>query len=40
MESLGFGIGESKTPITPVIVGEGGTAKKLGIRVFEEGVFA
>ena len=40
MKDLGFDIGNSKTPITPVIVGESGTAKRLSERLFEEGVFA
>jgi glycine C-acetyltransferase len=40
MENLGFDIGHSETPITPVIVGESGVAKKLSARLFEEGVFA
>jgi len=40
MKDLGFDIGNSQTPITPVIVGESGVAKKLSQRLFEEGVFA
>jgi len=40
MKDLGFNIGNSETPITPVIVGESGIAKKLSSRLFEEGVFA
>ncbi len=40
MEDLGFNIGNSTTPITPVIVGESGVAKKLSTRLYEEGVFA
>jgi glycine C-acetyltransferase len=40
MKDLGFDIGRSTTPITPVIVGESGAAKKLSSRLFEEGVFA
>jgi glycine C-acetyltransferase len=40
MNDLGFDIGRSETPITPVIVGESGVAKKLSVRLFEEGVFA
>jgi glycine C-acetyltransferase len=40
MKDLGFNIGNSQTPITPVIVGESGVAKKLSQRLFEEGVFA
>ena len=37
---LGFDIGHSETPITPVIVGRGALAMKLSDRLFEEGVFA
>jgi len=40
MKDLGFDIGNSQTPITPVMVGESGVAKKLSARLFEEGVFA
>lgn len=40
MKDLGFDIGNSQTPITPVIVGESGVAKKLSARLFEEGIFA
>ena len=40
MKDLGFNIGNSETPITPVIVGESSVAKKLSARLFEEGVFA
>jgi len=40
MKDLGFNTGNSQTPITPVIVGEGGVAKKLSNRLFEESVFA
>jgi len=40
MKDLGFNIGNSTTPITPVIVGESGVAKKLSSRLYEEGVFA
>jgi len=40
MKDLGFDIGNSQTPITPVIVGESSVAKKLSVRLFEEGVFA
>jgi len=40
MKDLGFNIGRSETPITPIIVGESGVAKKLSTRLFEEGVFA
>ena len=40
MKDLGFNIGNSETPITPIIVGESGTAKRMSARLFEEGVFA
>jgi glycine C-acetyltransferase len=37
---LGFDIGASETPITPVIVGAGALAHRFSDRLFEEGVFA
>jgi glycine C-acetyltransferase len=40
MHDLGFDIGRSETPITPVMVGESGKAKKLSSGLFEKGVFA
>ena len=40
LERLGFDLGHSETPITPVIVGKGALAMKLSDRLFEEGVFA
>jgi len=40
LRDLGFDIGQSQTPITPVIVGESSTARKMSERLFEEGVFA
>ena len=40
MGALGFNLGKSETPITPVIVGESGRAQKLSARLFELGVFA
>ncbi len=40
MADLGFDIGHSTTPITPVMVGESGKAKKLSSRLYELGVFA
>jgi glycine C-acetyltransferase len=40
MKDLGFNIGNSTTPITPVIVGESGVAKKLSARLYDEGLFA
>ncbi len=38
--SLGFDIGRSETPITPVMLGESSTAKAFSDRLYEEGVFA
>lgn len=38
--SMGFNIGTSQTPITPVMCQEAGTAKKLSQGLFELGVFA
>ena len=40
MKDLGFDIGKSETPITPIMVGESGVAQKLSAKLFEEGVFA
>jgi glycine C-acetyltransferase len=40
MKDLGFNIGNSTTPITPVIVGGSAMAKKLSTRLYEEGLFA
>lgn len=40
LSRLGFDIGGSVTPITPVIAGSGEKAMKLSDRLFEEGVFA
>jgi glycine C-acetyltransferase len=40
LRSLGFDIGASETPITPVIVRESSTARKMSERLFDEGVFA
>lgn len=39
LRSLGFNIGRSQTPITPVIVGESAKAQKLSHSLFENGVF-
>jgi glycine C-acetyltransferase len=38
--SLGFDIGRSATPITPVMLGDSAIAKRFSERLFEEGVFA
>jgi glycine C-acetyltransferase len=40
MQGLGFDIGQSATPITPIIVKESRKAKELSERLFELGVFA
>jgi glycine C-acetyltransferase len=40
MSELGFDIGKSETPITPIVVGEAEVAQRLSARLFEEGVFA
>jgi glycine C-acetyltransferase len=40
LRELGFNIGQSETPITPVIAGGGALAMQLSDRLFEEGVFA
>jgi glycine C-acetyltransferase len=40
MRQLGFDLGRSETPITPVMVGDTAVAKKLSQRLFEEQVFA
>jgi len=40
MSEVGFNIGNSETPITPVIVGDSGLARRLSQRLFELGVFA
>jgi len=40
LDRLGFDIGASETPITPVIVGGGALAHHFSDRLFEEGVFA
>jgi glycine C-acetyltransferase len=40
LQQLGFDTGNSETPITPVIVGEGALAMRFSNRLFEEGVFA
>jgi len=40
MRRLGFDIGQSVTPITPVMLGEAPLAQQFSRRLFEEGVFA
>lgn len=39
LQDLGFDTGNSETPITPVIVGESGKARKLADTLFKLGVF-
>jgi len=38
--SMGFDIGRSETPITPVMLSDSAIAKRFSERLFEEGVFA
>ena len=40
LKDLGFDIGKSQTPITPIMVGESGVAKRLSSGLFDEAVFA
>ncbi len=40
MSDLGFDIGHSQTPITPVMLGESSNAVKMSGELFKEGVFA
>jgi glycine C-acetyltransferase len=40
MRRLGFDIGQSQTPITPVMLGEAPLAQQFSRRLFEEGLFA
>ncbi len=40
LKELGFDIGISETPITPVMAGDEAKAQQLAARLFEEGVFA
>ncbi len=40
MSDMGFDIGHSQTPITPVMAGESRTAMELSRQLFEEGLFA
>lgn len=39
-EALGFDIGNSETPIIPVMLGDEDLARKFSAKLFEEGVFA
>lgn len=40
LSRLGFNTGDSETPITPVIVGDGALAMRFSDELFKEGVFA
>ncbi len=40
MSDLGFDLGFSQTPITPVMIGDARLATKFSQRLFEEGIFA
>lgn len=40
MKELGFDIGISKTPITPVMLGEAKTAQEFSKKLFDNGIFA
>ncbi len=40
MKEMGFDVGQSVTPITPVMLGDVKLAKQFSRRLFEEGVFA
>jgi len=40
LRSLGFDTGQSESPITPVIVGDGALAMRFSDRLFQAGVFA
>ncbi|MGR3766222.1 glycine C-acetyltransferase [Rossellomorea sp. NS-SX7] len=40
LKKLGFDIGESETPITPVIIGEEKATQDFSKRLYEEGVYA
>ena len=40
MRQIGFNLGQTKTPITPVMIGDAKIAKDFSQKLFEEGVFA
>src|SRR3989304_5632567 len=40
MKQIGFNLGQTKTPITPVMIGDAKIAKDFSQKLFEEGVFA
>ena len=37
---LGFDLGQSETPITPIMTYDSGKARVMSLRLFEEGVYA
>jgi glycine C-acetyltransferase len=40
MKQIGFDLGNTKTPITPIIIGDAGAAKDFSLKLFDEGLFA
>jgi len=40
MKQLGFNIGITKTPITPIMIGDAKVAKDFSQKLFDEGIFA
>ncbi|MBI3600650.1 MAG: glycine C-acetyltransferase [Nitrospinae bacterium] len=40
MRHIGFNLGKTKTPITPVMIGDARTAKEFSRKLFEAGIFA
>jgi len=40
MKQIGFNLGNTKTPITPVMIGDARVAKDFSQKLFEEGIFA
>ncbi len=40
MRQIGFNLGNTKTPISPVMIGDAKTAKDFSQKLFEEGIFA
>jgi glycine C-acetyltransferase len=40
MKEIGFDVGNSQTPITPVMLGEAKTASEFSKKLFEENIFA
>jgi len=40
MKRTGFDLGNTKTPITPVMIGDAGLAKDFSLKLFDMGIFA